>query len=225
MLALSELPPSPPFDRWVLEQPLPLSAACVVAGIAVMVALHRRGEMKRGALVGSVLMLVGVGVLALGMLIETPRERLRALTSEFVRRVFLADGDWAAAHLSDSLVVASAGEAYRRLGKAELVASIRNFAMFRAKEWSERSRGSVLDGDGIGRTQSTVRVTAGYIGNQMIPSTWEFTWRRGAGDQWQITRLECLTMWGQPPRMDWESAAINIARLDSGSGGLRPDAF
>lgn len=225
MLLVADLPPSPAFDRWVLEQPIPLAAACIVAGVAVAIALHRRGELKRGLIGGSALLMFGAAVLTIGFIVETPRERLRNLTSEFVARVFAADGDWASAHLSDSLVVASAGEVYTSLGKEQLVASIRNFAMFHTTEWSEKSRGATIDGDGIGRTQSTLKVTAGYIGNQMLPSTWEFTWRRGPGDEWRISRLECVSMWGQPPRMNWERNARNIANLKPGSGGLKPDAF
>lgn len=225
MLLVSELPPPPPFDRWVLEQPLPLAVACIVAGLAVAWTLRDRGDVRRGVIGGSLLVLFGAGVLAAGFLIETPREHLQKLTSEFVKRVFAADGDWTGAHLSDSLVVASGGEEYRNLGKEQLVASIRNFAMFRTREWSEKSRGSAMDGTEIGRTESTLKVTAGYIGNQMLPSTWEFTWRRSPDDQWQISRLECISMWGSPPRMDWERAAINIAKMSPGTGGLKPDAF
>lgn len=225
MLFLADLPPAPAFDRWVLEQPIPLAAVCFVMGVAAAIALHRRGELKRGLIGGASLALLGAAVLTAGFVVETPRERLRGLTSEFVRRVFAADGDWASAHLSDSLVVASAGDEYTSLGKEQLVASIRNFAMFGAREWSQKSRGSTIDGDGIGRTQTTLKVRAGYIGDQMLPSTWEFTWRRGPGDEWKVSRLECVTMWGQPPRFDWEQSARNIANLKSGSGGLKPDAF
>lgn len=226
MLLLSDLPPAPPFDRWVLEQPVPLAAACLIAAFAVMVILQRRGDTKRGLIGGGVLVLVGVAVLATGMLIQTPRERLTRLTSEFIRRVFAADAVWAEATLADALVIASGGQVYDTFGKEQLVATIHNFGAFDTREWAERPRGSAIDGEGLGRTHSTIRVSAAYMGNQTIPSTWEFTWRRPhPKDSWQVTRIECLTMFGRPPRYNWERDARMIANSKPGAGGLKPDAF
>lgn len=224
MLA-TDLPTPPPFDRWVLEQPIPVAAICVLAGAAVFVALVRRGQTRRGLLGCTVLTIMGLGALAAGYLIETPRETLSRLTSRFVSSVFAADADWAGEHLADSLVVASAGTVYLSLGKKELVDSIRNFEMFRTREWSAKIRGASIDGESVGRTQSTIKVAAGFIGNLTLPSTWEFTWRRGPDGKWTISRLECISMWGQPPTMNWEREAIGIARLKPGSGSLKPDAF
>lgn len=227
MHLLAELPPPPAFDRWVLEQPLPLAAVCFFVAVAVVIALRRRGELKRGLIGGAILAFTGAGVLAAGMLVETPRERLSFLTAEFIRRVFAADAEWAEKTLSDPLMIASAGQVFDSMGKEQLLATIRNFEAFGTREWTQKSWGSAIDGEYSGRTQATIRVSARYLGNQTLPSTWEFTWRLGRDGEWVITRIECLTMFGQPPRMNWERDARNIANTKpgDGKGGLRPDAF
>lgn len=218
MTLLADLPASPAFDRWVLEQPLPVAAVCGVLGIAVGLMLARRGEHRRGMVAGIVLVLAGAAVLAAGALVETTRERLSATTAELVRCAFAADAERAETLIADSLVVASAGDAFESLSKDDLVGAIRGFEAFGTEEWSHRPRGASIDGEGIGRTQSTIRVKAVYLGNQTMPSTWEFTWKRQPDGRWLLTRLECVSMWGQPPRIDWE----RDVRVLAGMKGRRP---
>jgi hypothetical protein len=169
---------------------------------------------------------LSIAVFLSGLFVTTTREVVADLTSEFLRRVIASDAEWAEPRIADRLIVASAGEIYDGFGKTELVAAIRGFSAFGAQDWSEKRRGATVDAEGLARTQSTVHIRAAYIQSQMIPSTWEFTWSRAADGGWQLTRLECLTMWGQPPRIHWERDARNLGRFQPGrpsAGGLRPE--
>lgn len=225
-LFATDLPAPPAFERWVFEQPIPLAAACLAAGIGISIALSRRGETRRAILAGLLFATLSATVFLTGLFTTTTRERLTELTSEFIRRVIAADADWASEHIADSLIVVSAGEGYVGFGKPQLVDTIRGFDYFRTEEWHEKPRGAAIDAEGLARTQTTVRIKAGYLQSQMIPSTWEFTWNRTNEDRWLLTRLECLTMWGQPPKINWERDARSLGNFKPGrpsAGGLQPE--
>lgn len=217
----SELPAAPFFDRWVLEQPLPLAAAFLTASALVLFLQFRRGQAKAAAVPSGVLAALGVAVLLTGFLVTTSRELLTGRTTAWVQRVFAAQADEAQRDLSESLVIASGGVMFEGFGRDELTAIIAGFAGLEVTGWDQRPRGAVLDAPNLARVHLTIRARSTYFGDGQatLPSTWEFTWRRTgsqgvdqSGDQWQIVRLECLTMWGQPPRLSWREDATRLSR-------------
>lgn len=225
----ADLAPAPAFDRWVLEQPWPAAVVLAVAGVIVCAALVRRGEMRRGVVGGAIFALLGCAVLLAGTLIDTRREQAARKTSEFIRAFEAADAPWAERHLSESVVVASGGEIYSTLGRAQLVAMFRNAGWFGIEGTSEKRRGAAVSGPGVVRTQSTVSVRSDRTGFGISYSTWEFTWRQRGAEGWSLVRLECLSMNGQPP-IEWEGiarglGAVRDAEPSDDEGGLRPDAF
>lgn len=222
---LADLPP-PFFERWVLEQPIPLAVVLAAAAAVVMAALVRRGRGRAGAVAAGVLLVLAGGVLLLGYVVRTPRERLADLTVEFVQRCFASDRAGVSERVDSGLIVASAGEAFTRFAKAELVALVGNFHALRVRDWRGRGMGAAMEAPDLGRTRFTLRVRTDFLGDQPMPSTWEFTWRRSGEGEWRLIRLECLTMWGRPPTRDWETDALRFARMRPGeSGGLRPDEY
>jgi hypothetical protein len=97
---LIDVPDPPPlaspglFDRFVLEQPLPLAAGCIIASLIVgAVARTRSTQGQRKAFAGAslVLFLAAVGVYVAGRAIATPRERMIAATRTLVDSVAKAD--------------------------------------------------------------------------------------------------------------------------------------
>lgn len=214
----AELPPAPAVERWVLEQPWPLAVALGALGVGIFMAMNRRGETRRGLAFGGAFAALGVAAVMLGTLFETTREHVAQLTDRLIDSVFAQDAEWAGHHLADGLVVASAGEIYDGFGKPELLATIRGFAAFRTEQWSRKLRGAALDGEGVARTRATIKVKARFTGSIELPSTWEFTWRRTGDERWVLVRLECLSIWGQPPTYNWERDARSIGRGGSTGG-------
>jgi len=220
----ADLPSPPAWERWILEQPIPAAVMLVVFGLILFFILAQRGQLRHGMIAGVSGIALGVVVLVIGYSVTTTREHLRSLTDEWLVDVFAADSAGAGALLSEQLTAASSGRILDGFSKPQMVAIINGFDGFRVREWDTKFRGAVIDGDGIGRTQVTLRVVGGFTQNAMMPSTWEFTWRRATDGSWRMTRLECLSLWGQQPPSNWhEEARRFTGRSGSSGGGLQRD--
>jgi len=222
----ADLPAPPAWERWILEQPIPAAVALTAVGVVLFFILGQRGQVRQGVMAAVGGVVLGLGVLAIGMFVTTTREHLRAQTEEWLTHVFAADAENAAPTLSEQLTAASAGRILEGFNKPMMVSIISGFDGFRVKEWDKKFRGAVIDGDGIGRTQVTLRVVGGFTNSGMMPSTWEFTWRRSGDGTWHITRLECLSLWGQTPPSNWHEQARRFTRQrGSSGGGLKSDKY
>ncbi len=190
------LPPSPAFQRWLFESPV-LSALILAAfGLAALVLLFRRGDQKRGLIVGGALFAGAALIAVVGVMVETTHERLIRLSNEFVDAA--ADGrvDDAEAMLADDLVIAVGGttlpgKAIARRGLEALRADIRVDNHF----VSEESATVGQNGDS-GASQFLVRATS----NAGPGTAWfRLNWRADSAEEWRIYLVEVLRVNGQNP--------------------------
>jgi hypothetical protein len=70
------------------------------------------------------------------------------------------------------------------------------------------ARGALVDDPSLGsaRTRFTVRTDFGpgaIVANQTVYSSWELSFSRTPSGQWAITGLECLSVLGQRPDLQW----------------------
>lgn len=216
----SDLPSPPAWERWILEEPLMAAGALLVCGLIGLVVMNQRGRLKAGLglLVG--LAAAGGVVLGVGTAVQTDRETLEQVTERLILAVTNSDVATADELIHERLVIASAGTVVPgAFTKADALSAVKGYAWFRIDEWSQRPDGAVMDGPNVGRTRSVVRAKSSFYGDStFIPTTWEFTWERGAGDRWRLTRVEMVSMWGQQPPQGWARMARAAAAAGPTNG-------
>lgn len=225
----ADLPASSGLQRWVLEQPEPPALALLTAGVIGFVALSRRDQRRRGALILGLGVALAAGLWLTGFLIQTDRERLTSATARLVRSVRARDRAAVDALLAPEVVVASAGQIVTGdLGRAELLDAVEGFEVFQIDEWYQKPDGAALDGPNSARTRAVIRVRSSYFDTTLIPMTWEFTWRRppttGADPGWRVARIELLTMWGREPPFRWPLMALRASDWAASSRKARDNA-
>lgn len=212
----ADLPPAPAWERWVLEQPIPLAVAFVAVGVILMIVSMQRDQARRGVICFGVSLVAGAALLGVGAAVQTDREAMTRETWRLVHAVTRSDVSTVDQLLDDRLVIASAGSAIPgEIGKPQALDTVRGFEWFKIDEWSYRPNGAVLDGPNAGRTQAIIRVRSSTLETTLIPMTWEFTWARLPDDTWKVTRLEFLSIWGRKPPESWPRMAHAAAAWQS----------
>ncbi len=213
----SELPAPPALERWFLEQPLPAIIALILLGTVALFIHHQRAQTRRGLAFFAGALAAAAAVFTLATFITTRREEVSARTNAFLASIEAADAKAVREMLDDPLVIASAGEQVDEFTRDTLLAVVANFRAFRVQDMSFRPRGAAIEGPTVARTQTTIR--AAVMGDaRPFYSTWEFTWRQAGDKAWKLTRLECLTMYGQTPNLSWARYARQAIAGPSGNG-------
>ena len=170
--------PEPPFwIHWTLERPLPFAVIAILAGLVLAWVLLTRGRDRAGGLLAVGAPALGVGVLVLGSLVTTPRERVVAATRALVAAIAEGDASQARALLDDRVRLYSrwspAGWEQERIVQAVSTAEAGRIRSHSIRE----VRGGVPE-RGIART--LVRVIVEVDGwNAPIPSWWRIDWSIG----------------------------------------------
>ena len=210
---VGDLPSGPALDRWLFEAPLPTAVALAVAGVVAAVLLARQGKGRSAGIAAVAGFAVGGAVLLVGSAVETTRERVAAMTDDLVASVVDADVGAVRAATSDSLTLVSGG-ALLDLG-ADFLVGVTAGMDGEIESYTSRRRGVELRGENeaVARVSLSTRHparTGAYTGS--VGSSWDFTWRRGADDAWRLVRLECLSVFGQPPRREWVEWGNRVMR-------------
>lgn len=189
---LAEIPPplqeTGAFRKWVLEQPLPLTAVLVLAGVVVWFILRGQGKTKEGTRVGGVLVLLAVVVMALGTLIETEQEKLKARTRELVAAVASANVTKVGPMLTDDVYAQPFGFP-RNVIFAKMESTLGG--SLKIKEHKISTLRAVLEGQNAARTQLRVHVVAdGALYNGPVGSWWMIHWRKDASGVWKADEIE-----------------------------------
>ena len=176
-------------DRFVLDW-------AGAQGPAALILLFRRGDQKRGLIVGGALLAAAIVFAVLGVMVETTHERLIRLSNEFVDAAAEGRVDDAEAMLADDLVIAVGGTTLpgRTLARRGLDA-LRDDIRVNDHFVSEESA-TVVAGGGNGASQFLVRATS----NTGPGTAWfRLNWRLQPAGGWRIHLIEVLRVNGQNP--------------------------
>ena len=219
----ADLPSPPAWERWILERPLATAVALAICGVIGLIVMNQRGRLKAGLILLVALCAAGGVVWGIGAAVETDREAIEHATERLILAVTNSDVQTADQMIHDRLVIASAGAVLPGgFTKADALAAVQGYKWFRIDEWTQRPDGAVMDGPNTGRTRSVVRAKSSFYGDStFIPTTWEFTWGRGADGNWRVTRVELVSMWGQHPPEGWARMARSAAAAGP-TGGIDP---
>jgi len=168
----------------------------LLAAVAYVV-LNRRGKFLAGLLAALAVAIAAAGLIVLASVIETPRERMRAMAAQLVGAVATADVDTLDGLLSDDArlvyFLSPAG-----MGKSEILGLVeqRFRGEYRVKEWSVLENQATMDGPEVGRVQIKVRVIA-QDWNVPNVSWWKIDLRRDKQTQnFKITGIRSIAIAG-----------------------------
>ncbi|MEX2218484.1 MAG: hypothetical protein WD749_06945 [Phycisphaerales bacterium] len=188
----------PVLERLFLEQPLPLMAGLMVAGIVALVVLNRQGRPAAGTIVVGAAAMVAGAVWLLARVVETPREAMTAAVVALVDATARLDEPGMDRHMAPALrfysSYGSPGPAVPEAGidKSALIVLARDkLREYPIREHAVQEVQAVLDGPGVGRTQVRVRVVA-EVGPLTFPHTswWIVRWRREQDGVWRAHSIE-----------------------------------
>lgn len=194
--AVTPLPSPPFFERFVLENPWPAVILLALVGIAALAIFNARAKLKSGLAVGGVLFALAGGCFLAGVLVTTPREKLKQATRELVGATARVDRVELDRLLSDDLSV-RVTRLSRSSGKRETMDAVETLLgrQYRVKEHSILEMQATLDGPRLGRTQVCVRIGSDY---GLLPSWWRVDWELGSEGVWRARRIEALWIPGVP---------------------------
>ncbi len=189
------LDPGPLWMRMLLESPWYAGAILAVLAVVMYVVLNRLGKFATGVKIAGALVLLAAGFIVTATMVETQREKLKAVAMQLVGAVAAGNGSGVAGLLSDDaqLVYHLSPEG---LGKAEIVALVesRFSSDLRVKDWSVLESQATLDGPAAGRVQIKVRVV-GAEWNVPNVSWWRIDLGR-RGESWVVKGISPIAVAG-----------------------------
>lgn len=193
--APAALPSSKGYERWILENPLPLTALFVLAGLLMWFVMRGKGRAKEGAWIAAAFLVLGAIVMGTGMLVQTEREVLTARSHVLVDAVATVNVAKVSGMLAGDVVVAPFG-----FGKDMILRRLESDlgGMYAIKEHRVLEAVAAIDGPNSARTQVHVRATPDEgLYNAPVGSWWMLHWRKdGKTGEWMVTQLELQQMDG-----------------------------
>jgi hypothetical protein len=188
------LPEGPLWSRLLFESPLPLVALLATAGVATILILNQRGDLRRGLRLGGPILAAAAALWLLATLVMTDRERLKASAIELVRAV--AAGDAAATDRAlapdavlRSFVDASGLPRDRVIERVER--DFRKGGSLEVKEYAILEIQATTQGDRDGFVQLKLRATPQITGGPTF-SWWRLDLSRDASGAWRTTGVDLL---------------------------------
>ncbi len=190
----------------LLENPWILAGLLAVAAGATFIALNNRRRARAGAIVGTTLAILALGVFTLATLVTTDREQVRTLSRQLIDAVAEADPAPVNRILSDIGTLAAVGALRHELSRDELLDLVRdavrndgeyNAGGVRVAVNSHRIREIRvgLQSDVIARSQINVVITPS-ITNVPTGTWWEIDWDKHPDGTWRARRIELVWVAG-----------------------------
>lgn len=184
------LPQAPLFERVLLESPWPAVVLLLLAALVLFLVLNARAKLKPALLAGACVLLAAVGCYVVSVLVETPREKIKAGTRALVAATAEANRSELDRLLGDDLTmrvtrVPPTADKHMTMDLVEAILG----KQYRVNDHSILEMQATIDGPRLGRTQVRVRVGSEY---GSIPSWWRLDWELGADGQWRVRRIEAL---------------------------------
>ncbi len=192
---ITALPGPPLWEAALLERPIYLAAALILAAVVVGTLLNQRGKGRQAILAAAALVALAAGTLILGGLVKTEREQMSGATESLVDATARTDARALERALAPDATlfsdlrlpgVPSAQGGLDKEGIVKAVQSALGAHPLREHRVLEVQAQSL--GPGIGRTQARVRVEFDEMPAPHV-SWWRVDWRRSADGTWRATAI------------------------------------
>lgn len=192
--SLPDLPEPSPIQLWIFEQPILPALVLTSAGLLTLILMRHRDAFKRVALpVGSILILLAIGIYTLGTLTVTQREHLRTRSNDLVQSVANTDAPGLRAMLEPNAQLSSIFANADNAERIVQLATTRNPGVVQSAQVRTVNVG-IYDGDLVATTQIRVR-TQGNVMPSL--SWWRVDWqRRDDNAPWLVTHIEPIWIQG-----------------------------
>lgn len=192
------LPPPSGLEHYTLESPWALAVLLLAAaGVCWIFLVPTRR--RQGLFASAVLTLAGLGLIALGSLIDTPRERVQQSVVGLVDAIALGQPREADALLASNAAIYDL-EGSTPIDKNQILDRVRNdFGKGGRYELSDHTvleAQVALDSVTLAKTQVKVRVSSKDWGGPYI-SWWRMDLTRDAQSHWQITGIQPISLPGR----------------------------
>ncbi len=212
-LSSANVPPLPGeraglFERLVLTDPLPTAVVLLIAGAAAFVLLRRLGQGRIGLAGLAAGVVLAAAVTLTGWLVETPRERLIALTDRLVASAVTPDVPAVESMLAPDCTLSLGSGPI--LTRDHILSRLRALGPGTITRHRTGNHQAVLDtpasgainGIAAGRTQVRVWVGSSQsLYDADSGSTWRLYWQRERDGPWLVVGIECLQIDGLRPEM------------------------
>lgn len=190
------VPPTPWWTHYTLQQPWPLALGLGVAGLILLWTwlIARSGPRPAGRTFGDHWRLptaIGLLVAAVGLVIaareiETSTERLTRLTESFVAAAVVGDAATTSGMLAEEAELQVGRNASTSWGPFWINAQVRLAPNFLQGNTIREIESGLHDRD---RGETWFAQTTRVNNGQPIPNEWRFTWVRTPDGEWKLSRL------------------------------------
>ena len=196
---MPDLPQTGLISRYVLENPWPVGIGLALAAmVALWFGLRDGGRSTLG--LAGVAAVLSMLVFVLAALFTTAAEHGKAVTVELVDRVVANDITGAMSLFSDTATVTMSSPNNPGLGVDYLRSGLDRASSYRIQSNSIR----MLDGFSDGSDAAIVHLGCfTEVGSSFTPSTWIVRIEQQPDGQWKITKLTCVSIGNQTPRLNW----------------------
>ncbi len=180
-------------SRWqVFEDPWLTSIVMILVGlIAARVGIARRSRAVVG--IGAAVGVLGMLLIPLAALIETPSEEIHSRTMELIERAIAGDRD-ALDSMLDRNVIMVVGADRLDWDREQILRLIPNLPSVVESNYLRRVEASA-DAETIGRSEVAQTTMSRY--GRATPNEWRFIWKRTGEGPWRVVELNWLTWNGE----------------------------
>lgn len=191
------LPDASWFDRLVLESPGAIVAGIALLVVALILVGRRAAWGKRAVLIGACSAALGIGIIALSLVIQTDREAITQSSERITLAVANADRPVMEDLLASNLTVTYFG-APQGIGKKETIERVTtlrtNGVLAGVKATVDRIEASA-DNQRFGRSQVKVSASGDITGGYPTMSWWKLEWEKIDGT-WKVVSVEPISIPG-----------------------------
>ena len=191
------LPDASWFDRLILESPGAIVVGVVLLVVALIIVGRRAAWGKNALLVGACVAVLGGGIIALSMALQTDREAIDKSTQRITLGVANADRTVMEELLADNLTVTyfAAPQGLDKRGTIERVTNLHtNGVLAGVKASVERIEASA-DNQRFGRSHVKVAASGDITGGYPTMSWWKLEWEKIDGT-WKVISVEPIAIPG-----------------------------
>lgn len=198
--AVADPPPLPDpswFDRLILESPGALVLGIVLLVIGGVIAGRRAAWGNRVLAIAGTVALLGIGIIAVSILVQTDREEITSRTERITAAVVNANRQEMESLLGANLQVTYFGapQGMNKQETIERVTTLHTTGILAGVKAGVSAVQAAADNQRFGRSQVKVSASGDITGGYPTISWWKLEWEK-VDDEWKVIAVEPISIPG-----------------------------